>query len=461
MVLLARRALQERFATKQRDGGGDGIEAGSRIRVLSGRHFPLFAAGDEGEVIHVDHEAQNCDVLFDGATHKVPVALRHLGLARGSAALRQPSRPHRHAWHDGSAGSPARGPEVAAAYDGSPCRSPSVALARRAPRTFTSPEDDAEAQRQVFVRLREAMAACEAALDARGVPAERGGAGCSTAAMPLDHAAASPQMEALEARIRHLEERHQAEVLQLRGRIDDALSFGRQQQARAQSLEEYIRGRVGGSVALAAGPGSASTLAAHAAPIPAPPVWAAEPPSSAGPPQKGSWFAARRSASVSAPASGAGMAADSLRGVVVAPGLPSGALTARAHHSPPARPPGVAPACVPWAPGATADRLSASCGGSSGRATPRTQASAAPTQAPAAAGAGRRAASCATLRPTPRWCAAPQPGVPQQPTMFLVARPQGPHLCAAPAATPPAAPTVAPQAPGRPPGCGGGGCRPQ
>ncbi|CAK0837675.1 unnamed protein product, partial [Prorocentrum cordatum] len=133
----------------------------------------------------------------------------------------------------------------------------------------------ARVQRQVLVRLREAVSACEAALDARGVPAERGGSGCSATAAALDHAVAAPQMEALETRIRHLEERHQAEVLQLRGKIDDALNFGRQQQARAQSLEEYIRGRAGGSAALAAGPGSAGSAAAAA--VPAPPVWAAEP----------------------------------------------------------------------------------------------------------------------------------------------------------------------------------------
>ncbi|CAK0837680.1 unnamed protein product [Prorocentrum cordatum] len=153
---------------------------------------------------------------------------------------------------------------------------------------------------------------------------------------------------------------------------------------------------------------------------------------------------------------GAGMAADSLRGVVVAPGMPSGALTARAHHSPlprsPACPPGVAPARVPWAHGATADRLSASCGGSSGRTTPPAQALG---EVPSAAGAARRASSCATLRPPPRWCVGPlpgplpgpPPGVTQQQTMFLVARPGGPHLCAAPApaAPPPPPPAVAPQ----------------
>lgn len=101
MVLLARRALQERFASKHRDdAAGEGIEPGSRVCVLNGRHFPLFAAGDQGEVLRVDYEAMNCDVLFEGAMHAVPVALRHLRLIRPplnasasmAAALRSTSR---------------------------------------------------------------------------------------------------------------------------------------------------------------------------------------------------------------------------------------------------------------------------------------------------------------------------------------------------------------------------------
>jgi len=83
MVLLARRALQERFASKQREGtAGEGIELGSQVAVLSGRHFPLFSAGDQGEVVRLDQEALNCDVLFEGATQPVPVALRHLRLVQ-------------------------------------------------------------------------------------------------------------------------------------------------------------------------------------------------------------------------------------------------------------------------------------------------------------------------------------------------------------------------------------------
>jgi len=54
------------------------VTPGCRVEVLSGRHFPAFGAGDEGVVLRVDQEAQNCEVLFTGKSHGVPVALRHL-----------------------------------------------------------------------------------------------------------------------------------------------------------------------------------------------------------------------------------------------------------------------------------------------------------------------------------------------------------------------------------------------
>lgn len=101
MVFLARRALQERFTSKGREAAaGQGIEVGSWVCVLNGRHFPAFSAGDKGEVVRVDQEALNCDVLFDGTEQPVPVALRHLKLlceshsenasAKMVAALRSP-----------------------------------------------------------------------------------------------------------------------------------------------------------------------------------------------------------------------------------------------------------------------------------------------------------------------------------------------------------------------------------
>ena len=34
-----------------------GIDLGKRVKVLGGRHFPLFSAGDQGRVVKIDHEA--------------------------------------------------------------------------------------------------------------------------------------------------------------------------------------------------------------------------------------------------------------------------------------------------------------------------------------------------------------------------------------------------------------------
>eukprot|EP00928_Gymnodinium_smaydae_P095464 TRINITY_DN821_c0_g2_i2.p1 TRINITY_DN821_c0_g2~~TRINITY_DN821_c0_g2_i2.p1 ORF type:complete len:962 (+),score=157.30 TRINITY_DN821_c0_g2_i2:184-3069(+) len=76
MVLLTRGRSQERAGAKKATGRD--IVAGGRVAVLSGRHFPAFSAGDEGLVIRVDAEAQNCEVRFDGRADPVPVALRHL-----------------------------------------------------------------------------------------------------------------------------------------------------------------------------------------------------------------------------------------------------------------------------------------------------------------------------------------------------------------------------------------------
>lgn len=75
MVLLTRGRSQDRplGLKKTRE-----ITAGCSVVVLNGRHFLAFGAGDEGVVKRVDHEAQNCDVLFNGKSDAVPVALRHL-----------------------------------------------------------------------------------------------------------------------------------------------------------------------------------------------------------------------------------------------------------------------------------------------------------------------------------------------------------------------------------------------
>lgn len=75
MVLLTRGRSQDRpqSGRKTRE-----ITSGCTVVVLNGRQFAAFGAGDEGVVLRVDPEAQNCDVLFSGKSSSIPVALRHL-----------------------------------------------------------------------------------------------------------------------------------------------------------------------------------------------------------------------------------------------------------------------------------------------------------------------------------------------------------------------------------------------
>eukprot|EP00929_Paragymnodinium_shiwhaense_P069171 TRINITY_DN34897_c0_g1_i1.p1 TRINITY_DN34897_c0_g1~~TRINITY_DN34897_c0_g1_i1.p1 ORF type:complete len:833 (-),score=156.06 TRINITY_DN34897_c0_g1_i1:233-2731(-) len=64
------------------------IRVGARVRVLPGRQFPAFSAGDAGEVRRLDHEARTCDVLFDrGNGVAVPVAVRHLSIEDPGTAI--------------------------------------------------------------------------------------------------------------------------------------------------------------------------------------------------------------------------------------------------------------------------------------------------------------------------------------------------------------------------------------
>ncbi|CAK0875772.1 unnamed protein product, partial [Prorocentrum cordatum] len=77
MVLFAKRPQED-----EEPSDGQDIVVGSHVVVLSGRHFPAFGAGDLGLVSRVDKEAQNCEVLFEGRSSAVPVALRHLRVHR-------------------------------------------------------------------------------------------------------------------------------------------------------------------------------------------------------------------------------------------------------------------------------------------------------------------------------------------------------------------------------------------
>lgn len=62
---------------------------GSRIRVVRGRQFRDFGAGDTGVVVRVDWPSQMCEVAFDGhgpVAAALPVAMRHLEPERSHAA---------------------------------------------------------------------------------------------------------------------------------------------------------------------------------------------------------------------------------------------------------------------------------------------------------------------------------------------------------------------------------------
>uniref|UniRef100_A0A7S0A2R2 Uncharacterized protein n=1 Tax=Pyrodinium bahamense TaxID=73915 RepID=A0A7S0A2R2_9DINO len=54
------------------------IAVGSRVRVVQGRQFQNFGAGDTGVAVLVDKEAGTCDVAFDGREGRMTVALRYL-----------------------------------------------------------------------------------------------------------------------------------------------------------------------------------------------------------------------------------------------------------------------------------------------------------------------------------------------------------------------------------------------
>jgi len=63
------------------------IGAGDRVRVVRGRQFQNFGAGDAGVAVRVDRDAGTCDVAFDGRDGCLTVAIRYLE-ADGSGAAK-------------------------------------------------------------------------------------------------------------------------------------------------------------------------------------------------------------------------------------------------------------------------------------------------------------------------------------------------------------------------------------
>mmetsp|Transcript_59863 Transcript_59863/g.118679 ORF Transcript_59863/g.118679 Transcript_59863/m.118679 type:complete len:577 (+) Transcript_59863:64-1794(+) len=94
MVLLSRTRArsQDSYGAGRTGSNCSEITVGSRVAVLSGRHFPAFNAGDEGTVVSVTPDSQNCEVLFEGKLQLVPVAFRHLRVLRGAKCELEPER---------------------------------------------------------------------------------------------------------------------------------------------------------------------------------------------------------------------------------------------------------------------------------------------------------------------------------------------------------------------------------
>eukprot|EP00931_Biecheleriopsis_adriatica_P069879 TRINITY_DN43699_c0_g1_i1.p1 TRINITY_DN43699_c0_g1~~TRINITY_DN43699_c0_g1_i1.p1 ORF type:complete len:509 (-),score=73.37 TRINITY_DN43699_c0_g1_i1:72-1559(-) len=300
MVLLARRVMQERALSRSREAtSGEGIDKGSRVAVLNGRHFPSFSGGDQGQVIRVDHDAMNCDVLFDGRAQAIPVALRHLRLVRPNStlgALRSRSRsssvsptrsaqPGSHGHEHSEGRSLSRGRlEFGAAS--SQCTAKGSADAsligtrekereqrsklKQTPRGGTG-------ESEILGRLEKRLIACEAALGSHSVPTtprkavavkDASASSPSSQCTVLDSDAAT--IAALKERLQALQEQQQALQLKyqtdtelLKKQLQEAVAFGQAQEARANSLEKQVIASGGAGTATAVA-GSGPTKAPHA-----------------------------------------------------------------------------------------------------------------------------------------------------------------------------------------------------
>lgn len=178
--------------------------------VLQGRNFPSFGAGDQGRVIRVDKEALNCEVLFDGGSHPLPVALRHLRLGSAGGyngrAEQQTVEPSR---------------RKSSLSDGSRSRSAS-------PRRTVTIEP-------VALDTEQRLRACEVALDSsaqitpRKTPQRR--------ALAEDDRSSQP----LEERLVLIEQRIKNEVEVLAKQLREAISFGQAQESRANALQRHLQ----------------------------------------------------------------------------------------------------------------------------------------------------------------------------------------------------------------------------
>lgn len=245
------------------------IGPGCRVVVLNGRHFPAFAAGDEGTVLRVDAEAQNCQVLFAGRTEGVQVALRHLRAcsrspsAAAAASAQPPSRCNAGGASSsrmGASSSPpdrssrersgararqghgeAESPNAPASDDGWGAGSRGKAAAHQerprsqGPSRGTSPAPEPLSAARVPPTARPAAAAAAGG----GAPpplttiplqplAPQGLLGYANGVEPASAAAAdagraAARLEAMEARLANIEDEHRAEVSGLRHALDECV----------------------------------------------------------------------------------------------------------------------------------------------------------------------------------------------------------------------------------------------
>jgi len=279
MVFLARRALQEHQYRKSRLGcAGEGIEVGSFVSVLSGRSFPLFHGGDVGRVVRIDREALNCEVLFDGATEPVPVALRHLEL-KESPPERKLCRSDEDSKVQNKAGDTHGGNEKMAVDPSScgpqPCTgAPEVAVLAKPDKkpqvkefheTFSTPAlsadpasgwqhwsiladsiapEESPEQRTVQESTDKAHGASQPALGMTCVGIDHGSGGIPTFSLvrsPGSESIALHKVESLQAELEAMEERHRIEMTSMRAELEEAQEFARKQQARVTFLEDHIR----------------------------------------------------------------------------------------------------------------------------------------------------------------------------------------------------------------------------
>jgi len=214
---------------------------GSHVRVLPGRCFDGFAAGDVGVVSGVDTEAQTCEVLFHcRAGGSVTVAMRHICLEAPGSALVATFRQRSRTVVAEAPPSPAHvglrfeeNVDYFSPVSETTSAAPMEDLASKVAglEATVAAQQHALADLEARLAAREATAATATALGAAPLP--RGGPAAG---------------RLVAARVAALEGAHQAEVAELRRSLDSASALGleheqlrRRQLAMAQEAEQRLK----------------------------------------------------------------------------------------------------------------------------------------------------------------------------------------------------------------------------